>query len=349
MATPVLDPHENHWQEGQLVNAPSPARALIADLIQSMGTADAEAAIRLRAQRTVEEYRAMFGDPTMPFPIEALASFLGIAVADEAPAHSEDAELTPTDGGRVKIRVNPDRPETRRRFSIGHEIAHTFFPGYEGKAWCRTDARHRRRQNPDEYLEMLCDVGSAELLMPSPWFQSDAARVRTAAELQALGHTYGVSREAMLRRFAESHADAVAAVFFSWKLKPAQNRTIGLQDQGRLFGDKAEVILQAKKLRVDYSIPSERFRAAGYFVPNDKSVASDGPLYAAAASGLPTDGTCDLDLGSIRGQFKVLALPVWTPDSDVGPHGENAVAAIVMPLGRENLAGREMPRRTLFE
>jgi hypothetical protein len=28
----------------------------------------------------------------------------------------------------VAIRVNPDRPETRRRFSIGHEIAHTFFP-----------------------------------------------------------------------------------------------------------------------------------------------------------------------------------------------------------------------------
>ena len=28
------------------------------------------------------------------------------------------------------MRLNPDRPVTRQRFSIGHEITHTFFPDH---------------------------------------------------------------------------------------------------------------------------------------------------------------------------------------------------------------------------
>ena len=331
------------------MNGPSPTKSLIDGLVQSMGTSDAVAAIRRRAQRAYHEYCAVFGEPTMPFHIEALGSSLGIAISDASPVHSKDAELTPVEGGRVAIRVNPDRPETRRRFSIGHEVAHTFFPGYEGKTWCRTDARHRRRENSDEYLEMLCDVGSAELLMPSPRFQSDAARVKIAAELLALAQTYGVSREAMLRRFAETHSDAVAAVFFSWKLKPTQQRTIGLPDQGHLFGDAAELARQAKKLRVDYSIPSEKFAAAGCFIPNDKSVPSEGPIFEAASNGRPSDDVCRLDFGRIIGRFKVLALPVWTADDDVGPTGENAVAAIVEALELETRPRTSEPRRGWFD
>lgn len=331
------------------MNRPSSTKAVIDRLVQSMGTPDAVAAVRRRAQQAFDAYRTVFGEPTMPLHIEALASFLGIAISEDSPVHSKDAELTPTEGGRVAIRVNPDRPETRRRFSIGHEIAHTFFPGYEGKTWCRTDARHRRREDPDQHLEMLCDVGSAELLMPHPWFQSDAARVKTAAELVALAQTYGVSREAMLRRFAENHTACVAAVFFSWKLKPTQHRTIGLREQGRLFGDATEVARQAKKLRVDYSIPSGGFAAAGYFIPSDKSVVSDGPLYAAASSGTPSDGVGHLDFGSLAAQFKILALPVWTADSELGPRGENAVAAIVEPLERENRPRRAEPRAGFFD
>jgi hypothetical protein len=147
---------------------------------------------------------------------------------------------------------------------------------------------------------MLCDVGSAELLMPSPRFQSDAARVKTAAELLALAQTYGVSREAMLRRFAETHSAAVAAVFFSWKLKPTQQRTIGLQEQGHLFGDGAELARQAKKLRIDYSIPSEQFAGDGCFIPNDKSVPSEGPIFEAASNGMPSGDVCRLDFGNAR-------------------------------------------------
>ena len=51
----------------------------------------------------------------------------------------------------------------------------------------------------DEYFEMLCDIGSAELLMPSPWFPADAARVTTAAELLRQHILYLVAEEGYLR------------------------------------------------------------------------------------------------------------------------------------------------------
>lgn len=39
-----------------------------------------------------------------------------------------DARIVPLRGGRFRIEYNPSRPSARVRFSIAHEIAHTFFP-----------------------------------------------------------------------------------------------------------------------------------------------------------------------------------------------------------------------------
>lgn len=312
---------------------PPETEASIAALVNSTGASDAYAAIRAKATEAIDRFRATFGDPIGPLDIDALASFLGIGRSIDRPAHSEDAELVPVGNGRVAIRVNPDRPETRRRFSIAHEVAHTFFPNYQTKAWCRTDSRFRSRDNPDDLVEMLCDVGAAELILPAPWFIEDATIVTTAAGLADLAKKYVASREATLRRFAESHAACVAAVFFSWKLKPSQQPTIGNKDQNSLFGiDPAENALRAKKLRLDYSIPSPSFIQAGHYLPADKSVANDGPLYTAASTGQPCEDKSWLDMGPSGGLYRVLAIPVWADDHELGPNGENAVGAIIEPI-----------------
>lgn len=315
------------------MSTPVSARALIDALVRSTGAPDPPSAIRIKASDAIEHFRSAVGELTMPLNVDALASLLGIAITDEYPGHSEDAELVSTIDGRVSIRVNPDRPGTRKRFSVGHEISHTFFPNYQVKTWCRTDARYRRRENPEDLLEMLCDIGSAELLMPLPWFTQDVAGVTAGAGLVDLALKYVVSREATLRRFAELHSGCVAAVFLSWKLKPTQQWTIGQISQHHLFGaDPAERARRAKKLRVDYSIPSRDFAQAGYYVPADKSVEDDGPLYEAASTGRPCEGEAQIDLGSASGRHRVLAIPVWTDDGDLGPNGESAVGAIIEPL-----------------
>jgi hypothetical protein len=315
------------------VTAPLTTRELIDALVQSIGAPDPISAIRIKARNAIEQFRSTFGEPTMPLDIEALASFLGIGQSDDAPSHSEDAELVPVGDGRVAIRINRDRPETRRRFSVAHEISHTFFPNYQTKSWCRTDARYRRRDNPDDLLEMLCDIGASELVLPAPWFIRDTAAVTTGAGLVDLARKYTASREATLRRFAESHPSSVAAVFFSWKLKPTQQTTIGNVDQHNLFDiDPAENARRAKRLRLDYSIPSPKFADSGNYLPADKSVENEGPLYEAAATGRPCEGECRLDLGPAGGRYRILAVPVWTDDWDLGPCGENALGAIIEPL-----------------
>lgn len=306
---------------------------LIECLVTETGASDPFAAIRTKAREVINRYSDAFGEPTMPLCMETLASFVGIARCDEPPAHSKDAELVPDGAGGVKYRVNPDRPETRQQFSIAHEICHTFFPDYQHKVWCRPDARYRNRENPDEYLEMLCDIGAAELLLPVPWFERDAAKTTTAAGLVTLAANYRASCEAVLRRFAELQGESAAAVYFSWKLKPKQVSLLPRADERNLFGiNPIEEAKLARKLRINYSIPSLSFRASGHYLATDKSIDNVGPLYEAALHGRPSDGECQLSLGPASGTYRVLAVPVWTDEDELGPNGENGVAAIIYPL-----------------
>ncbi len=309
------------------------AESLISELVRVTGASDAAAAVRIKARELISGYVASFGEPSMPIDVQVLASLRGIRQSDEAPVHSIDAELVPDGVGGVTMRVNPDRPEARRRFSIAHEISHTFFPDYTEKVWCRTDARFRDRTDPDDYLEMLCDIAAAELLFPQPWFSQDAATVARCGDLIRLATTYRASREATLRRYVETSPESLVAVYFVWKLKPTQKGIVGRMDQGNLFGITPEQERRdALRLRIEYTVMSESFKASGHFLPKDKSVENAGPLYEAASTGLPAEGECFLDLGQASGRYQVWAIPLWTADDQLGARGENAVAAILRPV-----------------
>lgn len=315
------------------MSLPTSTQSLIERLVQETRSADPVAAIRHKARAVITQYCGLFGEPTMPLNMEAVASMLGIARCDTIPVHSQDAELVPDGTGGMRFRVNSDRPETRQRFSIAHEICHTFFPDYEQKVWCRPDSRFRNRDNPDDFLEMLCDIGGAELLMPLPWFSADACAVTTGEGLIGLSKKYLASREAVLRRVAELHPDSVAAVYFSWKLKPAQIQAMPREGEANLFDtDPIEEARLARKLRIDYSIPSPAFQQSGHYLPTDKSVENTGPLYEAASTGQPCEGECELTLGQATGRYGILAVPLWTSHAELGPRNENAVAAIVRPI-----------------
>jgi IrrE N-terminal-like domain len=76
-----------------------------------------------------------------------------------------DARTVPLKSGRVQIEYNPNQSRARARFSVAHEIAHTLFPD------CSERIRNRVSKaevTPDEWeVEMLCNLGAAELLMPT--------------------------------------------------------------------------------------------------------------------------------------------------------------------------------------
>jgi hypothetical protein len=169
--------------------------------------------------------------------------------------------------------------------------------------------------------------------------------VVSAQGLSDLAATYRASREATIRRYAELNPSSVTAVFFSWKLKPKQQGVVGREDQTNLFGiSAAEEIRDALRLRIEYCVASPSFIAEGHFLPKDKSVESDGPIYAAATSGRPAEGECHLDLGLASGTYRIWAVPLWTPDQQLGAQGENAVVALLRPM-----TVRKPKRRTAVE
>ena len=139
-----------------------------------------------------------------PFdPIE-LANIMGIGVRPNAAL--ADARVF-WSGDSFEIEYNPHRPRGRVNFSIAHEIAHTFFQD------CAEEVRNRSRENWGErnwQLELLCNVGAAELTMPVGSFPSEDDAVITIEELMRLRRDFQVSAEALLIRLVKLASSSVA-------------------------------------------------------------------------------------------------------------------------------------------
>lgn len=300
-------------------------------IMDETGTEDPFEAVRIKARNVVSQYHQLLAE-SPPFNMRAVASTFGLHWSDDDPRYSADSEISPESDGRVVLRVNKSRPETRQRFSIGHEIGHTLFPEYELAVQCRK-ATDRTWADPNDLIETLCDTAASELLFPTPWFSDRILEIPfCAAAIATLADDYKASREATARRFVELHKEPLAAVFFSWKLKPLEIRSVKARSQtGSLFPGM-ELPGPTPLLRVDYRIINEEFatRCTDY-IPDDKSIPSEGPIFDASITQTPQDGTQTLNFGRMARSFRISALPIFTSEQNIGPGGGCAVVAILRP------------------
>lgn len=311
-----------------------PRRALHAHvkaIMDETGESDPFDAVRQKARVVVTQFESLFTDEP-PFNMKAVASMRGLHWSDDDPRFSADSEIAPESGGRVVLRVNKSRPLSRQRFSIGHEIGHTLFPEYELAVRCRK-AIDRNWADPDDLIETLCDVAASELLFPSPWFSARVqATAPCAAALAALADACQASRDATIRRYVELSNAPLAGVFFSWKLKPTESRKVKRDArQTPMFADFVPLAPQPM-LRIDYAIINDAFASDCVdHLPKDKSVPSDGPIFAASSTQSLQDGECDLDLGTVQGRFQTSVLPIFTAEDSTGPQGSCSVVALLQP------------------
>ncbi len=109
-----------------------------------------------------------------------------------------DARTVPLGKDRVQIEYNPNRPRARVRYSVAHEIAHTFFPD------CSEQIRNRASRasyQPNEWeLEMLCNLGAAELLMPTGCLSEFKDKILSIQNILELRESFEVSTESVLLR-----------------------------------------------------------------------------------------------------------------------------------------------------
>ena len=221
--------------------------------------ADPVSAIQATARQKVIEAveQGWNGPPYDPF---CLAEMLDISVLPSDDV--ADARTVPLSGG-LRIEFNPNQPHGRMRYSVAHEIAHTLFPD------CAETVRNRAPSAPlrddDWQLELLCNIGAAEILMPTGYtnFENEGVEIDNLLKLR---REFDVSTEAIMIRIAKltSHS---CAVFAAARL-------------GQSGGPPA--------FRIDYSIPS---RAWDVGIPANFEIESSNVLADCTAIGFTAKGT----------------------------------------------------------
>lgn len=186
-----------------------------------------EEVIRVLCEELLEEGEVA-GPPT---PLEMLASLRGINDI-EAVDQPFAGVLAPHEGGlAVRVRRADARP--RQRFTIGHETGHTLLPGFR-------QARQYRCNGEQTWLEQMCDVAGAELLLPRRFFVPlMAAGDFSLDTVEKLARVFEASVEASANRTVALHPEPAMLLVLSERHKPSE---AGHEDE-----------LPAR-LRLDYSI-----------------------------------------------------------------------------------------------
>jgi hypothetical protein len=207
-----------------------------------------------------------------PFDPIHLADLLKIAVSPSADI--KDARTLPLGKGKLKIEFNPNRPPARIRFSIAHEIAHTFFPD------CMETIRYRREKEEQEgdnwQVEMLCNIGAAELIMPLGSFSGALRGDLTIEDVLDLRKQFEVSAEALIIRIAK-------VVSYDWAAFCASRIQKGSQKD---------------RYKVDYVIPSPNWTGAvkgGELLP-PTSIVSECTAIGYTEKGVERWGDADTSL-----------------------------------------------------
>lgn len=210
------------------------------------------------------------GPPFDPF---VLADRLGVPLI--ARQELRDARTVPLAGGDVRIEFNPARPRGRLRFSVAHELAHTFFPDVAEAVRYRSAPS----SSADAWqLELLCNIAAAELLMPVGAFESLASEPLDINHLMRLRKQYDVSTEALLRRVVRL-TDSPAAFFAA----------------SRVDGNRLD-----SEFRIEYVESSHAWRPR---LPSGKRVPGDALLRFCTAVGYTESGVEDWgDYGELQVQ-----------------------------------------------
>lgn len=170
------------------------------------GNRDPVAEIVSRARKVITDAAetGLTGPPFEPF---LLADYLKIAVV---PREDIRDARTVAVAGRPVIEFNPNRPRGRVRYSICHELAHTLFPDCLDRV--RNRLGHEHMSKDDWQLEMLCNIGAAELLMPIGTFPQLKEESLSIDHLMEVRTRFDVSSEALFLRVVNL-TDAPCCVF----------------------------------------------------------------------------------------------------------------------------------------
>lgn len=172
--------------------------------------------------KIAEEIFRLAPDLPVPVPIEEIARQLDISDIRALETQGfEGGLVTDAEKSTGVILINVASQPQRRRFSIGHELAHFLSPWHrplrpEGFLCTAEDMRISWAATMDlaAAMEVEANRFSAKILMPRQRFRSDMRR-RQGCELAHvldLARQYNTSKEATTRRYVDLQDEPCAAI-----------------------------------------------------------------------------------------------------------------------------------------
>jgi len=255
----------------------------------------------------------------VPVDVRMLASFRGIAAIAEV--DQLEAGCIFCEGERLLIQLRGSDSPERRRFTICHEILHTFFPGFREERRKRID-KTVGALDPDQFEEYLCDLGGAELLLPRQPFLAALPARPSFDDVIQLAAVFAASLEATAIRMVSLATVPMALVVLEPAWKPAEQRELARRaTQPALAG--LESGPPPKKLRVRWA-----YGPGMAAIPKHKSVDDLSPLAEVLKSGAVDYRGAT---GLTRGIFQVTARHL--PYQREGESVDRVLVLIREPMG----------------
>jgi IrrE N-terminal-like domain len=266
---------------------------------------DPEEIIERHAERCLREGK----QDQLPIDVEGVASLHGIR--SRLGDHPFAGRIYVEPSGQLVMDLNASDSPPRRRFTCGHELIHTAFPGFERARRYRSDDA-TGTYDPRREEEYLCDRGAAALLMPRSLVRSGYSLDEGLSGVERLAADGVVSLEAAANRLVELADSPVAMLLFGVMNKPA--------DRSRLR--RGDVV--APRLRVRYA----RTQDLDVYIPRYKSAADDTPFTRSLESRDVERGVTYIPGAERHGKFDIEAKSYpW-----IGPNGRvERVIALARP------------------
>lgn len=218
-------------------------------------------------EQVIEEYAEgrlrEAGQDRLPIDVDGIASLLGIRRRLGDLAFAGRVYVEPS--GQLVMDLNAADPEPRRRFTCGHEIMHTAFPGFRREARYRSDESVGGFNGARGEEELLCDLGAAALLMPAALVRRRYSANAGLRDMEALASDAGASLEAAANRLVALADRPVVFLVLESGHKPADAPALR----------RGEIV--PKRLRVRYAVTS----GVRTHVPRYKSADDDSVLVRA--------------------------------------------------------------------
>ena len=189
------------------------------DLFRS---ATLQGAIETAAEKTRGQLRGV--PDRIPIDIFRIAMEKRVRVTNDLVGNSCEEGLLIPEKGSYLVRLKQKSTESRRRFSLAHELGHTFFYRDTGKGLRHQIGVLNMRERTAE--ERICNLFASALLMPSQQLRRHLRGLPTGRpsqlldRLESVAQTFRVSLPALIQRLRSTQVDAPGYVLVSLSSRP---------------------------------------------------------------------------------------------------------------------------------